>query len=174
MNFHSAAFLSEHPRSAGAAAHPKINRRVVAAMTPLVIGLAMAVLPPPAGLPQYSWWYLALFVTVIVGLITEPVPAAAVGFLGVTVAAVLGRFVLFSEAQLTSTNVTSGSLGARHLADYCGKRWTHAEPRPRRFRLQQVMSFRRLARLPKKPLTRCERASCNWNKRPKPNDVSQS
>jgi L-tartrate/succinate antiporter len=110
MNFHSAAFLSEHTRHEGAVASPHIDRRVVAAAFPLAVGLIMAMLPPPAGLPQHGWWYLSLFVAVIIGLITEPIPAAAVGFLGVTVAAVLGRFVLFSDAQLASTNVTSAAI----------------------------------------------------------------
>jgi L-tartrate/succinate antiporter len=110
MNFHSAAFLSEHSRHDGAGAHLQINRRVVAAMIPLAVGLAMALLPSPAGLPQYSWWYLSLFVAVIIGLITEPIPAAAIGFLGVTTVAVLGRFVLFSNAQLASTDTTSAAI----------------------------------------------------------------
>ena len=73
--------------------------RLMAALAPLAVGLILALLPPPPGLQQHSWWYLALFVTVIVGLITEPVPAAAVGLLGVTTAAVLANFVLFSPAH---------------------------------------------------------------------------
>lgn len=111
MNFHSAAFLLEHSRRHGVDLRPHVNRRVVAALLPLAVGIIMALLPPPAGLPQFSWWYLSLFVTVIIGLITEPIPAAAIGFLGVTFAAVLGRFVLFSEAQLATTNTTSGAIG---------------------------------------------------------------
>jgi L-tartrate/succinate antiporter len=110
MNFHSAAFLLEHSRRNGADSGFHINHRIVAAVVPLAVGIIMALLPPPAGLPQYSWWYLSLFVAVIIGLITEPIPAAAIGFLGVTVAAVLGRFVLFSPAQLASTNTTSGAI----------------------------------------------------------------
>lgn len=113
MNFHSAAFVSEHSRqtaSDGASFSPHLDRRVMAAIIPLAVGAAMALMPPPAGLAQYSWWYLALFVTVIIGLITEPIPAAAVGFLGVTVGAVLGRYVLFSPAQLATTNPTSAAI----------------------------------------------------------------
>jgi L-tartrate/succinate antiporter len=110
MNFHSAAFVHEHSRRDGGAVRPHINRRVVAALVPLIVGIVMAALPPPPGLPHYSWWYLSLFVAVIIGLITEPIPAAAIGFLGVTVAAVLGRFVLFSDAQLASTNTTSAAI----------------------------------------------------------------
>ena len=35
------------------------------------------------------------------------------------------------------------------------------------------MRIRCSARLPKKPLVRCERVSCNWNERLKPNDISR-
>jgi citrate:succinate antiporter/L-tartrate/succinate antiporter len=46
----------------------------------------------PAGLTVSAWRYLALFVAVIVGLIAEPIPAAAIGLIGVALAATL-RYV---------------------------------------------------------------------------------
>lgn len=101
MNFHSAAFRHQHPAFFGQPL-PSVSRRAWTAIAPLAIGAALALLPAPAGLAQHGWWFLSLFVAVIVGLILEPVPAAAVGFLGVTCAAVLGRFVLFSPAQLAA------------------------------------------------------------------------
>lgn len=64
----------------------------------VLVGVVIALLPPPAGLAPYAWYYFALFAAVIVGLILEPVPAAAVGLIGVTVAAVLG--LVFSPKQL--------------------------------------------------------------------------
>jgi L-tartrate/succinate antiporter len=64
----------------------------------VLVGVVIAVVPPPAGLPAYAWHYFALFVAVIVGLILEPVPAAAVGLIGVVVAALLG--LVFSPEQL--------------------------------------------------------------------------
>ena len=100
MNFHSLAFRHERPHSFPTTPRPSTNYRALAALLPLAVGLTMALLPPPPELAQYSWWYLSLFVTVIVGLIVEPVPAAAVGLLGVTAAAVLLRFVLYSPDQL--------------------------------------------------------------------------
>jgi L-tartrate/succinate antiporter len=99
MNFHSLAFWHEHPLHAERGA-PKI--RPFASIAPLAVGVGLALLPAPAGLPQFAWYYLALFASVIVGLILEPAPAAAVGFVGVTTAAVLSRFVLFSPAQLAN------------------------------------------------------------------------
>src|SRR5512137_1244502 len=64
----------------------------------VLVGVVIALIPPPAGLAPYAWYYFALFAAVIVGLILEPVPAAAVGLIGVTVAAVLG--LVFSPEQL--------------------------------------------------------------------------
>jgi L-tartrate/succinate antiporter len=46
-------------------------------------------LPVPAGLTQPAWTYFALFVAVVAALILEPIPAAAAGFIGVTLAAAL-------------------------------------------------------------------------------------
>src|SRR5687767_8143398 len=57
---------------------------------PLLLGGAIALVPVPEGLAPAAWYYFALFVTVITLIITEPVPAAALGMAGVLAAAVLG------------------------------------------------------------------------------------
>jgi L-tartrate/succinate antiporter len=64
---------------------------------PLITGVVLAVLPPPPGLAPYAWRYLAFFVAVILGVITEPLAPGAVGFIGVTVAALFG--LVFTPAQ---------------------------------------------------------------------------
>ncbi len=64
---------------------------------PLAVGLLLALLPAPAGLAPHAWLYFALFAAVIIALITEPLPAAAIGLLGVTVIAAFG--LPFSAAQ---------------------------------------------------------------------------
>jgi L-tartrate/succinate antiporter len=55
----------------------------------------LAILPPPPGLAQHSWYYFALFAAVIAGLMTEPLPNAAVGLIGLSLVAVLSPFTLF-------------------------------------------------------------------------------
>jgi L-tartrate/succinate antiporter len=70
------------------------------ALLPLLVGAAIALSPAPAGLAQHAWYYLAIFAAVITGLVVEPIPAAAVGLVGVATAAALGRFVLFDPAQI--------------------------------------------------------------------------
>ena len=72
---------------AASRARPGIVARVV---LPLLLGSAIALVPTPAGLDPAAWHYFALFVTVITLIITEPIPAAALGMAGVTAAAVLG------------------------------------------------------------------------------------
>ena len=58
------------------------------ALIPIVAGALLLLLPVPEGLKPNAWYYFALFVTVIIALILEPIPAAAVGMIGVTAATV--------------------------------------------------------------------------------------
>jgi L-tartrate/succinate antiporter len=57
---------------------------------PILVCLALNLAPRPAGLDTAAWRYHALFAAVIVALVLEPIPASAVGFIGVTVATTLG------------------------------------------------------------------------------------
>ena len=58
------------------------------AAAPLGLGLVLFLLPVPSGLEPNAWRYFALFAAVILGLILEPIPAAAIGLVGVTLAGV--------------------------------------------------------------------------------------
>lgn len=59
-------------------------------LIPVAVGALIALLPVPEGLQPRAWWYFALFVTVIGGIITEPIPPAILGMGGVIVAAAAG------------------------------------------------------------------------------------
>src|SRR5829696_8733149 len=65
---------------------------------PLLAGLLPTLVPAPAGIAPHAWHYFALFVAVILALITEPIPSAAIGVIGVTVAATFR--LPFTPAQL--------------------------------------------------------------------------
>ena len=67
---------------------------------PLVVALVIALIPAPAGLPQYAWYYVAIFAGVIVGLMFEPLPGGAIGLIGVALVTVLSEYVFFSPEQL--------------------------------------------------------------------------
>ena len=64
--------------------------RVWRCAAPLVVWPAVALLPHPAALSQNAWSYLGLFTAVIVALVLEPIPPAAVGLLGMTLATAFG------------------------------------------------------------------------------------
>ncbi len=57
---------------------------------PLFVWLVLLMAPHPGELTANAWRYFALFTAVIVALILEPIPPAAVGLAGVTAAMVLG------------------------------------------------------------------------------------
>ncbi|MCX7840588.1 MAG: anion permease [Anaerolineae bacterium] len=76
----------------------KLNWRVV---VPLLVWLVLVLIPVPEGLQQHSWWYFATFAAVIVGVILEPIPAAAIGLIGVTFATAM-RYVNANASQALS------------------------------------------------------------------------
>ena len=57
---------------------------------PLVVWAGIALIPHPSGLSGGAWNYFALFTAVIIALILEPLPPAAIGLLGMTLSTVLG------------------------------------------------------------------------------------
>lgn len=57
---------------------------------PVAIGIAIALWPVPDGLSPNAWYFFALFAAVIAGIITEPIPPAAIGLAGVVMAAAFG------------------------------------------------------------------------------------
>jgi len=69
------------------------------AAVPLLAWLVLFLVPAPAGLAPRAWSYFALFAAVILGLVLEPLPAAAVGFVGVALASV---FRLVEESPAAS------------------------------------------------------------------------
>jgi L-tartrate/succinate antiporter len=79
---------------------------------PLAVALVIALLPAPAGLPQHAWYFVAIFAGVIVGLMFEPLPGGAVGLIGVTLATLLAKWVLYGPADLAKPgfNPTNASL----------------------------------------------------------------
>lgn len=67
------------------------------AVAPVALGVAIALCPAPTGLAPHAWYYFAVFAAVMVALVTEPLPAATLGLMGVSLIAALG--LPFSAAQ---------------------------------------------------------------------------
>ena len=74
--------------------------RLWKAIAPVAVALVVALLPVPEGLAPHAWYFFAIFAGVIVALMLEPLPGAAVGVIGVTLAAVLAPWVLYGPAEL--------------------------------------------------------------------------
>lgn len=81
------------------------------AFLPILIGLVIAVLPVPQGLTRNAWFYFALFAAVVMGLILEPLPAAAIGVIGVTLAASLA--LIFTPQQLADPGFDAASASIK-------------------------------------------------------------
>ena len=78
--------------TAGAVTHaptPQARNRLLRWLVPIGLGVIILLIPKPAGLTPAAWHYFALFVMVISGLITEPIPGPALGFMGVSAGAAL-------------------------------------------------------------------------------------
>jgi L-tartrate/succinate antiporter len=79
----------------------KSPTRAWKAIAPIAVAVVLALLPVPTGLPHHAWYFFSIFVGVIVGLVLEPLPGAAIALTGITVVAILTPFVLFSPQQLS-------------------------------------------------------------------------
>lgn len=55
---------------------------------PLAVWAGLLLVPAPSGLEPNAWSYFALFAAVIVALVLEPIPASAIGVIGLTIAIV--------------------------------------------------------------------------------------
>lgn len=85
------AVTTEIPGVPTASRYPPLGflRRRWRVILPLLVGTVVVALPLPAGLTPEAWRYFAVFLAVIVSLITEPIPGAAAGLIGITVATTL-------------------------------------------------------------------------------------
>ncbi|MGD0522821.1 MAG: anion permease [Candidatus Korobacteraceae bacterium] len=73
----------------GKAPQADARNRLVRWLVPIGLGIIILLIPRPDGLTPAAWHYFALFAAVIAALITEPIPGPALGFMGVSAAAVL-------------------------------------------------------------------------------------
>jgi L-tartrate/succinate antiporter len=71
-------------------------------MAPIAATIILALLPVPPGLPHHAWYFFSIFAGVIVGLVLEPLPGAAIALIGLTLVTVLAPSVLFSPQQLSA------------------------------------------------------------------------
>jgi L-tartrate/succinate antiporter len=76
----------------------KDTLRIIA---PLLAAIVVALIPSPPGLAQNAWYFFAIFMAVVLGLILEALPGSAIGLIGVTITAVLAPWTLFSPTEVS-------------------------------------------------------------------------
>jgi L-tartrate/succinate antiporter len=81
------------------------------ALAPIVITIVLAMMPAPDGLAQHAWYFFAIFAGVIVALVLEPLPGAAIGLIGVALVTVLAPYVLFAPAELAKAGFKPANAG---------------------------------------------------------------
>jgi L-tartrate/succinate antiporter len=84
-------------------------KNVVKTVVPIIIPLAIAVVPAPDGLPQHAWYFFAIFIGVVSGLILESLPGPAMGLIGIATTAALAPWTLFGPAELTASGFNAPS-----------------------------------------------------------------
>lgn len=77
-----------------------MSKQAIKMLIPILVLLVVWFIPVPQGLSVGAWHFMAIFLAVIVGLILEPVPAALVGLVGVSLAALLGLVGKTSGANI--------------------------------------------------------------------------
>ena len=80
------------------------------ALAPVIITVVLALLPVPSGLAPHAWYFFSIFVGVIVGLVLEPLPGAAIAVIGMTVVTVLGRFAAVQSSTIVGGGFSSGEF----------------------------------------------------------------
>jgi L-tartrate/succinate antiporter len=71
-------------------------------LLPPAVAVGIALIPSPQGLAPHAWYFFALFVGVVIGLMAEPMPGPAISLIGVTLVTVLAPWVLFSPTELNA------------------------------------------------------------------------
>ena len=67
-----------------------MSSKAIKMIIPVAVLAILWFIPAPTGLTQNGWHFLGVFFAVVIGLILEPVPAALVGFTGISLVALLG------------------------------------------------------------------------------------
>ncbi len=85
-----------------------MGKQIWKAVVPVLVAVVIALLPVPEGLTPNAWNYFALFAGVVIGLVLEPISAAAIGVFGVTLAA---TFLLVQPPPAKTFKADAGKAG---------------------------------------------------------------
>lgn len=69
-------------------------------LLPLLVGFLLALMPSPAGLAPHAWYFFAIFATLVVALMLEPLPGGALGLIAVTLVTLLAPWAFYSPESM--------------------------------------------------------------------------
>lgn len=75
---------------------------LIKASAPVVAAAVVGLLPHPEGMSQNGWYFFAIFIAVVLGLILEVLPGSAIGLIGVTIVAATAQWTLFNSVELAT------------------------------------------------------------------------
>ncbi len=77
-------------------------RSLLKTTTPVLVAVAVALVPAPDGAAQHAWYFFAIFAGVVCGLILDTLPGGAIGLIGVAIVAALAPWTLFGPAEMAA------------------------------------------------------------------------
>lgn len=77
-------------------------KKILLPLSPIIVAIITLLIPVPDGLQPHAWYFFAIFLGCVVGLILEPLPGAAIGLIGVTIIALFANHILFSPEQMAA------------------------------------------------------------------------
>jgi divalent anion:Na+ symporter, DASS family len=80
-------------------------QEAVRIVAPVLVGIIIWLVPPPAGLPPKGWQILAIFVATTAGIIVAPLPMSVVALLSATIAALCGVIPFSAIVSSTGTDL---------------------------------------------------------------------
>ncbi|MGE9549737.1 anion permease [Erwinia amylovora] len=86
----------------------ELTSKILKSLAPLAVLAAILLIPVPAGMPPQAWYFFAIFVAMIVGMILEPIPATAISFIAVTFSVLAADWVLFGAQELAAPGFNAG------------------------------------------------------------------
>jgi L-tartrate/succinate antiporter len=78
-------------------------KKVARTVVPIIAATVVASVPAPDGLAQHAWYFFAIFIAVVFGLVLETLPGPAIGLIGVAVTAALAPWTLFGPTEMSAS-----------------------------------------------------------------------
>jgi len=84
-------------------------KKITRAVAPIIVSIVIAFVPAPDGLAQHAWYFFAIFIGIVLGLILECLPGPEMGLIGVAITAALAPWTLFGPNEISASGFNAPS-----------------------------------------------------------------